>query len=282
VKGSTRLIVALATVVLVNALVAGVGVSDRRNTATPTGLAALPSSPAPTRNTAILTGLAALPSSPAPALRIQLPERLKPRLFMARWTIVRRATPARARPEAGAPEITMLATESSEGTPNALQVLRSRPDTAGRLWVQVRLPGLPNGRVGWVERRMLGGYQTVDTHLLVDRALLRASLYRSGKVVFTAPVGIGTDSWPTPAGDFMIRDELTRYKSAFYGPVAFGTTARSSVLTDWPGGGFIGLHGTDRPGLIPGRISHGCIRMRNGDITRLATLMPVGTPLTIK
>jgi lipoprotein-anchoring transpeptidase ErfK/SrfK len=54
------------------------------------------------------------------------------------------------------------------------------------------------------------------------------------------------------------------------------------VLTDWPGGGFIGIHGTDRPALIPGRISHGCIRMRNADILALARRMPVGTPVTIR
>jgi lipoprotein-anchoring transpeptidase ErfK/SrfK len=75
---------------------------------------------------------------------------------------------------------------------------------------------------------------------------------------------------------------LTSYRSSFYGPVAFGTSARSSVLTDWPAGGFVGIHGTDRPDLIPGRVSHGCIRMQNRDIMRLARLMPVGTPLTIR
>ena len=67
-----------------------------------------------------------------------------------------------------------------------------------------------------------------------------------------------------------------------YGPVAFGTSARSPGLSDWPGGGFIGIHGTDRPELIPGRISHGCIRMRNADILALAKRMPVGTPITIR
>jgi lipoprotein-anchoring transpeptidase ErfK/SrfK len=44
----------------------------------------------------------------------------------------------------------------------------------------------------------------------------------------------------------------------------------------------IGIHGTNEPSLIPGRISHGCIRMRNHRIRRLARLMPVGTPLTIR
>ena len=38
---------------------------------------------------------------------------------------------------------------------------------------------------------------------------------------------------------------------------------------------------THRPDLVPGRVSHGCIRMRNADILKLAQLMPVGTPLTI-
>ena len=67
-----------------------------------------------------------------------------------------------------------------------------------------------------------------------------------------------------------------------YGPIAFGTSARSAVLTDWPGGGFVGVHGTNEPQLIPGRVSHGCIRLRNPDILHLARLLPVGTPVTIR
>jgi L,D-transpeptidase catalytic domain len=227
-------------------------------------------------------GLAALPASPPPALKIGPPERLGLGMFVSRWTIVREPAPAHTRPDARAPVITRLQARSADGTPNALQVLGSRPDPTGRLWVEVRLPVLPNGRVGWVERRLLGAYGLVDTHFFVDRVHLRATLYRSGRAVFTAPIGIGTDASPTPAGEFMIRDELTRYASPFYGPIAFGTTARSAVLTDWPGGGFIGIHGTNAPGLLPGRISHGCIRMKNADILRLAKLMPVGTPVTIR
>jgi hypothetical protein len=163
-----------------------------------------------------------------------------------------------------------------------VSVLATRTDHAGRLWVHVRLPTLPNGTTGWVPRGSLGAYQTVDTHLVVDRRLLLATLYRDGTAIFTAPIGIGTDAWPTPAGVFTVRSRLTRYASPFYGPIAFGTTARSSVLTDWPAGGFVGIHGTDEPQLIPGRVSHGCIRMRNDAIRRLAELMPIGTPLTIR
>ena len=94
-------------------------------------------------------------------------------------------------------------------------------------------------------------------------------------------VGIGTSAAPTPRGTFVIRNRLTRYRSPFYGPVALGTDARTK-LTDWPGGGFVGIHGTDRPDLIPGAVSHGCIRMRNADVVRLARLAPVGTPISIR
>jgi lipoprotein-anchoring transpeptidase ErfK/SrfK len=82
-------------------------------------------------------------------------------------------------------------------------------------------------------------------------------------------------------GEFYVRDVVTRYRSPAYGPIAFGTSARSAVLTDWPAGGYVGIHGTDQPNLIPGTVSHGCIRMRNPDIVRLARLMPVGTPIII-
>jgi lipoprotein-anchoring transpeptidase ErfK/SrfK len=122
----------------------------------------------------------------------------------------------------------------------------------------------------------------VDTRLVVDLERLRATLYRRGRTIFSAPVGVGTAAAPTPRGHFYIRNKLTGYRSDFYGPIAFGTSARSAVLTDWPAGGYIGIHGTDAPQLIPGRISHGCIRLRNPDIVRLNGLMPLGTPLTIE
>jgi lipoprotein-anchoring transpeptidase ErfK/SrfK len=148
--------------------------------------------------------------------------------------------------------------------------------------VHVRLPILPNNTTGWVPRSALGGYRFVRTHLVVDLHSLEATLYRGRRVVFHAPVGVGAGTTSTPVGAFYIRDRLTRYASPFYGPIAFGTSARSPVLTDWPAGGYIGIHGTNHPELIPGKISHGCIRLRNADIRRLARLMTVGTPVTIE
>jgi hypothetical protein len=228
------------------------------------------------------SALRSLPAAPPPALEIGPPERLPSSRFLSRWTIVRRPVLARSAPSASAPGVAELQTRTAEQTPNAVGVLGSRADPLGGVWVKVQMPILPNGSIGWVRRRALGAYQTVDTRLLVDRRTLRATLYRAGTSIFSAPVGVGTSAWPTPAGHFIVRSESTRYASAFYGPIAFGTTARSAVLTDWPAGGFVGIHGTDAPQLLPGHISHGCIRMRNADIRRLAKLMPIGTALTIR
>jgi hypothetical protein len=130
--------------------------------------------------------------------------------------------------------------------------------------------------------RALGAYETVRTRLVVDRERLTATLLRDGRPAFHAGIGVGQARSPTPSGDFYVRNRLTRCRSATYGPLAFGTSARSETLTDRPAGGFVGIHRTDQPDLLPGRVSHGCSRMRNRDTLRLGRLMGVGTPVTIR
>jgi hypothetical protein len=223
-----------------------------------------------------------LPASPGPAFVVPPPVLLSRSAPPAYWASVRHTVLARATPTSRSPVVAGLARTTPEGTTNIVLVLGRRTDSAGRLWVHVHLPALPNGRTGWVPRTALGVYGVVHTHLVIDLERLTATLLRDGRPVFSVPIGAGQPQWPTPRGAFYIRSVLTRYSSPFYGPVAFGTSARSSVLTDWPGGGFIGIHGTDQPQLLPGRVSHGCIRLRNADIVRLRALMPVGTPLTIR
>ena len=148
-------------------------------------------------------------------------------------------------------------------------------------WFQIAFPGRPNGRVGWVRNTDLEVPELNVDHLVIDRSRLRATLYRRGHAIFTAPVGIGTPSDPTPGGTFWVREKFAVASDAAYGPYAFGTSAYSNTLTDWPGGGVVGIHGTDQPRLVPGRPSHGCIRLRNADIARLYRLMPIGTPITV-
>jgi lipoprotein-anchoring transpeptidase ErfK/SrfK len=223
-----------------------------------------------------------LAPAPVGALRVSRPARPRSGRHETRWAKLRRPVLARARPRADARPVARLWTRTPEGTTNIVVALDRVHGRGGRLWVRVRLPVLPAGTTGWVPRDALGGYGTVRTKLVVDRRRFTATLFRDGRRIFRARVGVGRRGAPTPRGRFWVRNRLTRYRSAYYGPVALGTSARSSTLTDWPGGGFVGIHGTNRPDLLPGRVSHGCIRMRNRDILRLARLMPVGTPVTIR
>jgi lipoprotein-anchoring transpeptidase ErfK/SrfK len=175
-----------------------------------------------------------------------------------------------------------LEVTTQDGT-SELVYKQQRAFVNGAWWVQVRLPLRPAGQVGWVPQRALGAPQTVHTYVVVSTERMTLTLYRGGRAIFFARVGTGKASTPTPHGQFYIRDRLTGFPpDSLYGPLAFGTSALSNVETDWPGGGVIGIHGTDEPWLIPGHPSHGCIRMRNADVLRLARLLPIGTPLTIE
>jgi lipoprotein-anchoring transpeptidase ErfK/SrfK len=247
-------------------------------------IAAAPlSRPAPAAPAAPATpaALAALPPPHAPAFRVSRPSPLPTLRGASQYAAIERRVIARAAPSPAAAPVATVPLRTPEGTDNIVELLgRARLESSG-LWQRVRLAVLPNGTTGWVPRSALGGPVVLDTRLIVDRAHFRATLIRDGVQVFSAPAGIGQKRWATPAGDFYIRNVLTRYRSPAYGPIAFGTSARSATLTDWPAGGYIGIHGTDQPNLIPGAISHGCVRLRNADIVRLAKLMPVGTPVII-
>jgi hypothetical protein len=209
-------------------------------------------------------------------------ERLSDELRLSRYAgAVARAT-VRKRPSLRAPRVDRLHFLTEDGPFEVYPVLSSRVDDADRTWLHIRLPGRPNGRTGWVQRGALGPLKAVRTLLRVNRTTLRATLLRDGRRIWSSRIGVGTASTPTPAGSFWIRNRLRVPASTpAYGPYAFGTGAYS-VLSDWPGGGVIGIHGTDAPGLIPGRPSHGCVRVPNAAITRLWRLLPVGTPVTIR
>ena len=199
-----------------------------------------------------------------------------------RWAFVTRRTLVRRGPSRRARAFSLLRTVTPEYFPNLVQTLNMTKFRNGQTWVRVRLAILPNSATGWVPRRSLGRFRIVRTRLFVSRRGLRATLYRRGKKIFSASVGVGQSRYPTPRGDFYTREVLTGYNMPVYGPIAIGLSARSNVLTDWPGGGFIGIHGTNQPGILPGRVSHGCIRLRNSHIVRLRRLMPLGTPVQVR
>jgi hypothetical protein len=184
-------------------------------------------------------------------------------------------------PSNSSARVATLHANTEDDLPEVYIVLRER-QVAGVSWVEVRVPMRPNGRTGWVTLSSLSDLAKVTTELVINKAARQLRLYKAGHLIFTAPVGVGTPDDPTPVGHFWIREEFPVRGDPAYGPFAFGTSDYSTTLTDWPGGGVIGIHGTDQPGLIPGNPSHGCVRLRNADISRLSHLVPVGTPLLIE
>jgi len=148
--------------------------------------------------------------------------------------------------------------------------------------VRIRYPGLDR-RVGWVTERVLSASRFHRDLVVVDRGALELRLLRDGKVTMRARIGVGAAESPTPTGRSYIRERLALPNSnSIYGALAFGTSAFSRYRTDWPGGGQVGIHGTNQPGLIPGYISNGCVRLRNEDILVLGRRIEVGTPVLFK
>jgi lipoprotein-anchoring transpeptidase ErfK/SrfK len=73
-----------------------------------------------------------------------------------------------------------------------------------------------------------------------------------------------------------------RYASPYqpYGIAALGLSGFSPVLSEWPGGGRMAIHGTSNPSDRGHAVSHGCVRVFNDDLRSLLDV-PLGTPVLI-
>jgi hypothetical protein len=219
---------------------------------------------------------AALPPANPPGM-----VRLSDERETTRWAHTADLQPVFSRPSERARRITRLRLLTEDKFAEVYMVLASWKNTAGNTWLKIRVPKRPNGLTGWVRAGALGELHTVHTLLRVNKHTLRLTLYDRGRKRFSARIGVGKAGTPTPTGHFWIREKFRVGGNTIYGPRAIGTSAYAPTLSDWPGGGVVGLHGTNQPALIPGRPSHGCIRLRNADIRRLYRLAPTGTPIEI-
>jgi hypothetical protein len=240
--------------------------------------------PATTAALATIASIAAGAPSSASATPVNPPGQvqLSNETTLTRWAYAVARGGAYSQPSSKARRVGSLRFITEDGFPEVYVALASVEDARGRTWVRLRLPQRPNNVTGWALRSWLGDFHVVHTKLVVNRRTLRLILYDHGHPIFRARVGVGQPSTPTPSGSFWIREKFRVVGSPLYGARSMGTAAYSTTLTDWPGGGIVGVHGTSEPGLIPGRPSHGCIRLENRDIVRLYRLAPVGTPLLIK
>ena len=143
-------------------------------------------------------------------------------------------------------------------------------------WEQVLLARRPNGTTGWVKHDSSVELVLDPYSVSVSLGAHRITVRKGSHVVLTAPAGVGRSVLPTPTGTYYIVELLKQSDaSGPYGPYAFGLSAFSNVLYSFGGGpGEIGLHGTDDPAGLGTSVSHGCIRVANPVISRLAGILP--------
>lgn len=155
-------------------------------------------------------------------------------------------------------------------------------DDQGRTWYQVYVPVRPNGTKGWVKAADMTT-KTLTHDVRVDLSEHRLDLYERGTLVRSYDIGVGTDDTPTPPGEYFVTIKMKPPNpGGVYGVLAMGISAYSERLTDWAGGGQVGIHGTNDPGSIGTDVSHGCIRLRNDSILELSSDVHLGTPVFVQ
>ena len=193
-------------------------------------------------------------------------------------------TVARRLPYEGAPEIASFAPVNAQGARQVFLLLGREPGIAADPeddWFKALLPLRPNGTTGYIPAAALSLSRSPYS-LVVDRETFTLTVWKGPRPIHRFPVGLGTGQTPTPVGLFYLASLLEPpVEGTIYGDYAYGLSGYSEVVTDWEGGGIVGLHGTNDPSSIGRRASHGCIRMRNEDIARLVDLLPLGTPILI-
>jgi lipoprotein-anchoring transpeptidase ErfK/SrfK len=185
----------------------------------------------------------------------------------------------RATPDRQAQRTTVLSQFRPDFRPRVVLAVGVRRDKQGKpAWYRISLPGRPNGRTGWVPAASLT-VKPIQREILIDRSERTLELRNAGRVVLRTRVAVGAYGMETPLGLFYVVAKF-RPTAPILGAFGFETSAYSK-LSEWPGGGVVGLHGTNTPSLLGQAVSHGCVRVANEAILRLRDLVPVGTPIRI-
>jgi lipoprotein-anchoring transpeptidase ErfK/SrfK len=190
------------------------------------------------------------------------------------------STAAYRRP--GAPLLKTFPRRTALGYPTTFAIVGAIVDArCAASWYRVKLPIRPNGAVGYV-RPATVAVEKVTTSISVDLSRRELVLYRDGKLILKARVGVGSPATPTPIGRYYVNQRITiADRAGPFGPAALGVSAFSNVLTDWADGGPIAIHGTNQPWSIGRALSNGCVRVPNATLERLFAATSAGTPVVI-
>ncbi|GEP45772.1 murein L,D-transpeptidase [Brevifollis gellanilyticus] len=135
---------------------------------------------------------------------------------------------------------------------------------------------------------------TTKTAVKVDTKSNMLSVLEDGKLIAAYPVTIGSEQTESPVGDWKVRG-VAKMPNFRYDKKMLSKGERSDqfhMLKPGPNNPVgvvwialnkkgIGLHGTNSPDAIGRSASHGCVRLANWDVVRLAAKVKAGVPVAI-
>jgi hypothetical protein len=198
-------------------------------------------------------------------------------------TLVWERVVVRSRPSPSASRVTVLKQFRQGFRPQYVLALSERRNAKGEpTWFRISVPGRPNGRTGWVRAASVE-LRPVHKRLVIRRGARKFEYWDGDRLVRSGKVAVGKPGAETPLGLFYVTwkfDPSVDPDWSILGAFAFETSAYSK-LTDWPGGGIVGVHGTPWPQLLGQAVSHGCVRLSNENIVFLRSRVPLGMPVKI-
>ncbi|MFL5925330.1 MAG: L,D-transpeptidase [Gaiellaceae bacterium] len=221
---------------------------------------------------AVAAVLAPRPASGAAPAAVRLP---------AAGELVSSRLAVRAAPDARAKVVRLLHRLRPDQQFAVVLAVAARRAPDGRWWYELSLPGRPNGQRGWADGQFL------DLHPVRHRIVVRVGERRivvrriaDNRVLLRGVVAVGKPGAETPLGrDFFVEGRFVP-SDPFFGAFVLETSAYSK-LSDWPGGGLAGIHGTNQPQLLGRAVSHGCVRVSDAVARGLERLAPLGTPIDL-
>ena len=203
---------------------------------------------------------------------------------VSRWAYPQEGAIVRKTPSRAARAVGRLHFLTEDGQAEVYMALKkARVPRTGVTWIEVALPKRPNGVTGWVAASALGVLHVVRGRLVVRRSKLRATLYNgAGRAIWTAP-GRHRPAVAADAGRPLLRArEAARDRQPDLRALRAGHQRLRADAHRLAGGRRRRHPRHRRAGAHPrADPSHGCMRLRNADITRLWHLISVGTPIDV-
>jgi lipoprotein-anchoring transpeptidase ErfK/SrfK len=201
-------------------------------------------------------------------------------VFPAAGQLLVHSVAARKSPNPQASVIRVMHDFRPDFRPQEILAVGKQVGSNGNVWYQISVPMRPNGTYGWIPAATVSLAPTRN-EIVVNVDARTIDVYRNRKHAWHGLVAVGAPGKETPLGHYYVAARFVPYHDPFLGVFAVETSAYSK-LTEWPGGGVVGIHGTDEPQLLGKAVSHGCVRVSNQTADALKRLAPLGTPIWIK